>query len=343
MWKNDYALFRRALRGERVSRPVLFDFLMCDQMQEEFAGKPADDSIVARINRGTRAYQLAGYDYCMVSGLEFGFKTNNAHHDGAQSSAMNETQIVTDWDDLKAYEWPKVHPDTLKWLEEAGKELPEGMKFIVVGPNGVLENTTGILGFDNFCMKLYEDPELVKTVVDHVGQCLCDYYSVVLQSPYVGGITSNDDWGHKTQTFISPKQMRQYIFPWHRKIVELAHSHDKDVILHSCGYMQEVADDIAEIGFDGKHSYEDVIIPVEEAWKRWHEKFCIVGGLDMDFVCRKTPQQVYDRARAILEMTREEGHYMLGTGNSLPDYVPRPQYNAMRQAAFDLAEEWKAE
>lgn len=35
-----------------------------------------------------------------------------------------------------------------------------------------------------------------------------------------------------------------------------------------------------------------------------------------------------------------KGHYMLGTGNSLALYLPLPQYNAMHQAAFDLAAEW---
>ncbi|MDD4797251.1 MAG: uroporphyrinogen decarboxylase family protein [Eubacteriales bacterium] len=340
MWKPDYQQFRTVLRGGKASRPVLFDFIMCDQMQEEFVGPPADDSVVARIHRGTLAWQAAGYDYSMVGGLGFRFPVNDAHHDGAQTSAINETQVVADWEELEGFQWPAPHPDTLTWLEEAGKMLPEGMKFIVIGPNGVLENATQILGFDTFCIKLYEDPELVQTVVDRVGQCLHDFYAVVLRSPYVGGITSNDDWGYKTQTFLSPRHMRQVIFPWHKKYVDLAHSHDKDIILHSCGYAGDVFDDIIGMGFDGKHSYEDIICPVEEMWKKYHDRICIVGGMDMDFVCRKTPEEVYQRARNMLLLTKDEGHYLLGTGNSLPNYVPRPQYHAMRQAAFDLADTW---
>lgn len=341
MWQPDYAQFRKVLRGEsRGDRPFLFDFIMCEEMQKIFAGDPENDSMTARINRGTRAWQAAGYDYSMVGGLDFRFDVKDAHHEGAVTSAMNETQVVNDWADLEGYRWPVPSEQTLDWLEQAGKSLPDGMKFIVIGPNGVLENATQILGFDNFCMKLYEDIELAQHVVDKVGQCLLEFYKVVLQSPYVGGITSNDDWGHKTQTFLSPKHMRQVVFPWHKKFVDLAHAHDKDIILHSCGYAGEVFDDIIDMGFDGKHSYEDVICPVEDMWKQYHDRICIVGGMDMDFVCRRSPEEVYDRAKNMLKLTKTEGHYLLGTGNSLPYYVPMPQYNAMRQAAFDMAQEW---
>ena len=52
---------------------------------------------------------------------------------------------------------------------------------------------------------------------------------------------------------------------------------------------------IDEMGYDGKHSYEDTIEPVEEAYERYHRRIAILGGIDVNFVCRATPA---GRARA---------------------------------------------
>lgn len=56
----------------------------------------------------------------------------------------------------------------------------------------------------------------------------------------------------------------------------------------------------------------------------------------MDFVCRADPQAVYTRAKAMLERTSERGAYALGTGNSVPEYVPDEGYFAMIRAALEM-------
>ena len=58
-----------------------------------------------------------------------------------------------------------------------------------------------------------------------------------------------------------------------------------------------------------------------------------MGGIDLDFVCRKTPEEVYNRSCAMLERSRERGGYALGSGNSIPNYVPYDNYIAMIAAA----------
>ena len=91
-------------------------------------------------------------------------------------------------------------------------------------------------------------------------------------------------------------------------------------------------DIIEDIKYDGKHSYEDVILTVEEAYEKWGGRIAILGGIDLDFVCRSTPEQIKARAKAMLERTKERGGYALGTGNSVPEYVPWENYFAMISA-----------
>jgi uroporphyrinogen decarboxylase len=60
------------------------------------------------------------------------------------------------------------------------------------------------------------------------------------------------------------------------------------------------------------------------------------GGIDLDFVIRSTPEEVYHRSKAMLERSAEKGGYALGTGNSVPGYVPDEHYFAMITAATEV-------
>lgn len=146
----------------------------------------------------------------------------------------------------------------------------------------------------------------------------------------------NDDWGFKTQTMLSPTDMRRFVFPWHQRMVELIPASGRQAILHSCGYMKDVWNDIIDVmRFDGKHSYEDLIQPVEVAYEEFHGRVAILGGIDVDFLCRATAEQVYSRCRDMIERSRDRGGYALGAGNSITSYLPPENYFAMAKAAWD--------
>ena len=48
-----------------------------------------------------------------------------------------------------------------------------------------------------------------------------------------------------------------------------------------------------------------------------------------------TPREVYERSKRMLSLSASKGGYALGTGNSVPDYVPRVNYYAMLLAALE--------
>jgi uroporphyrinogen decarboxylase len=209
------------------------------------------------------------------------------------------------------------------------------MKLVPLGPCGVLENVTALVGYENLCFMLIDDPGLAQDVFDAVGSRLLRMYEILVRYESVGAVVSNDDWGFKTQTMLAPADMRKYVFPWHKKIVAAAHAAGKPVILHSCGNPEEIIDDIIDdIKLDAKHSYEDNIVPVEQAYERWGTRIAIMGGLDVDFLCRSKPEEVYQRAKAMLERSTKKGGYALGSGNSIPEYIPRENYLAMISAAW---------
>jgi len=152
----------------------------------------------------------------------------------------------------------------------------------------------------------------------------------------VGALLVNDDWGFRTQTLLSVADMRKYVFPWHKQIVATAHNAGKPAVLHSCGFANEIMHDIIhDMKFNAKHSFEDVIEPIEQAYPKYGRDIALLGGIDVDYMIRATPDAIKARARKLLEMSAQYNNYALGTGNSVPDYIPDEHYFAMTSVALE--------
>jgi uroporphyrinogen decarboxylase len=318
------------LRREKPDRPTLFEFFMNERLYRLLAG--LDDAAPVTPETMVLAFRNAGYDYATIGGSDFRFPRADQH--SAATLSLNDGSLICDRASFEKYPWPDPVRADYSALDRAAAVLPVGMKILTQGPSGVLENVSRIVGFDNLCFILADDPDLAADIFDAVGSRLLTYYEIVVRYEAVGCIFGNDDWGFKTQPMLSPDQIRRYVMPWHKRIVATAHAAGKPAVMHSCGNLTLLMDDIIDvIGYDGKHSYEDAIQPVEDAYETYGRRIAILGGLDVDFVIRSTPEAVYRRSKAMLERSAGRGGYALGTGNSVPGYVPDEHYLAMIAAA----------
>ncbi len=325
----DFDQILKVLRREEPDRPTIFEFSINDELMADASGKAPD-----YLDFAGRAVSFArlGYDYATVGfGKFFEIKTPERQ----ASYSANDTVTIPDRAAFESYRWPD--PDSLPyhWLDEAAEKLTGNQKLIPVGPGGVLENLLALMGFDNLCFALADDPELVKNIADEVGSRLLRYYQRVVEYKAVGACFVNDDWGFCSQPMLPPGAMRELIVPWHRRMTECIHEAGMPAILHSCGNLKLLMDDIIDdCKFDGKHSFEDKIQPVEEAYEEFHSRIAIMGGIDLDFLCRAAPEAVYRRSAAMMERVKGRGGFALGSGNSIPAYVPAANYRAMSRAAL---------
>ncbi len=326
----------KVLKGERPERATLFELFLSPAHLEFLAGEKVTTREPLDYLRITvNGMKNAGYDYATCYASQLGFR--HARQDKKETKSLNSESLIYDRESFEKYEWPDMETQDYSRLEKIKPYLPDGMKLMVMGPGGVLENVISIVGYDNLCIMLYEDTELVKEIFDNVGSRLVRYYENAAAADTVGLISSNDDWGFNTQTFLRPDDMRKYLFPWHKRIVETVHKHGKPVLLHSCGYYNEVIDDIIyDLKYDARHSYEDNITPIEKAYEALNGKIAVLGGIDVNFLSTKTPEEVYKRCTEMLERTWERGGYALGSGNSIADFVPRENLLAMLRAAHEF-------
>lgn len=336
-FQPDFSNLLAVLRCEVPSRPTLFEFFLNERLFSRVAGGKEPLSPLLRMRRTVTTFNRLGYDATpvLVPGFRF---TEVEVRPKIKTVSLNEGAIINSRQELDSFNWPDPNDANYKILDLIGVDLPSGMKLIPYGPDGVLECVINLMGIEGLCRNIILDPNLVEDVFYEVGTRLLRYYENAADFRSVGACIVNDDWGFETGTLLSPPDMRRLLFPWQKSIVDIVHTAGKPVILHSCGQLNEVSEEIIEdLSFDGWHSYEDKILPVEDAYEKYQARIAVIGGIDLDFLCRSRPEEVYRRSRSLLERTADRGGYALGTGNSVPEYVPDSNYFAMLKAAFDFS------
>ncbi|NLN50391.1 MAG: hypothetical protein GX149_02050 [Acholeplasmataceae bacterium] len=327
--------FIKTLKSEPTARPVLFEFIISEDKERYLIGeKFNNETEFDRVKSTILAFDSAGYDFSpiIVRGLTFEREHEEIAH--VKTKSINEGNMIKDWASFYDYSWPEISDCDFSIIKEAGKYLHPKAKFIPFSLDGILENTIGIVGYETLCLMIYDDYQLAKAIFNEIGKRIKAYFVECLKYDEVGAILCNDDWGFNTQTMLSPKVLRECVFPWYKEIVEEAHKLGKYAILHSCGYYNDIIDDIInKMKFDGKHSYEDNIIPVEKAYANLQGKIAVIGGIDINFLTNATPEEVYKRSKKMLLNSKDKGGYALGSGNSIPEYIPLENYLALLKAA----------
>lgn len=238
--------------------------------------------------------------------------------------------MITSWDDFEQYPWPRVEDFDFFPFEYLNTHLPEGMGLIACHGGGVYEHLSWIMSFEGLATALFDDVALVKAVADRLGGLMESFYRNLLSLDGLVALFPGDDMGYKSSTLVSPQVLRQYVLPWHKRFAALAHGRGVPYFLHSCGNILAIVDDlINDVGIDGKHSYEDVIIPVQEFQARYGDRVAVLGGLDLNILSGSIPERVREHVRFLCDTCGGRGRYAAGSGNSVPSYVPVENYLAM--------------
>ncbi len=243
---------------------------------------------------------------------------------------------IMNWDEFERYPWPRVEDADLFPLEYISAHLPEGMGLITCHGGGIFEHLSRIMSLEGLCMALCEAPDLVEAVAVRTGELLLGYYRQLVTLDNVVALFQGDDMGFRTQTLVGPDALRAYCLPWHKRFAELAHGHGIPYFLHSCGHVGAIMEDlIDDVGIDAKHSFEDVIIPVEEFHARYGDRIGVLGGVDINRLTQDSPEAVRAHTRYLVETCGARGRYAIGSGNSIPSYIPVDNYLAMVDEALD--------
>jgi uroporphyrinogen decarboxylase len=239
---------------------------------------------------------------------------------------------VATWEEYETYPWPEPKDADLSVMEELENLRPDNMRAFHV--LDVWEVVRELMGFEHLCFALYETPALVEAVFAEVGgfaesvcNALCDFETF-------GALYLADDLGYKAGLMISPNHVRSIVLPWHKRLATLTHDKGKLLLFHCCGDMYSLIDDyIDDVQIDAKHSFEDNVLPVTEAKRRYGDRLSLLGGMDVDLLARSDEATIRSRTREILEVCHPGGGYCFGSGNWVTEYIPLHSYVAMLDEA----------
>ena len=327
------------LRRGRSDRLPFMELFADPEVVEAILGRPwnTDEDKV-------EFWYRLGYDSAGV-GIGLGFARQRAAAENTAPLAASERNWVADSlcpiqtrDHFERYDWPDPEAAAVEPIESMAKCLPEGMS-LMLQSSGVLENVMWLMGYTGLACALYDDPDLVQDMFDAVGSRILRAMEKVIDCREIGGVFFGEDMGFKTATMIAPEHLRKYHFPHLKRIVDLAHKHGKFFVLHSCGNLSEVMEDLIEdVGIDAKHSFEDAIMPVGEFKKLYGDRIGVVGGVDVDALARMDVDGIRAYTRRVLEECAPGGGYALGSGNSVTNYVKVENYLAMLEEGWRYRE-----
>jgi uroporphyrinogen decarboxylase len=291
------------------------------------------------LKREIAIQRFLGYDYvrCSLEGLDMPLRrtaiadTAALERAGGRSYMEEHRGPITSWQEFEAYPWPDPCRATTRGLEWYEANLPEDMCVIATGGFAhFAEYVTWLMGYETLCYALYDQRDLVAAI----SRKLIEMYDVIirriLQFERVKVVWGSDDMGFKTGTLISPKDLREFVLPGHKLMADYSHRAGRPYLLHACGNLAAIMPDLIEdVGIDAKHSFEDTIETVIGAKARYGDRIAVLGGIDVDFLCRATPEAVRARVRDTLDKCQPGGGYCLGTGNSVANYIPLENYLVM--------------
>jgi uroporphyrinogen decarboxylase len=317
---------------------------ICEEMlgRTWAAGGEGRDAQKAHLDNFIEFWYRMGYDIVRFEqGLPFAehkIVTDDAAPESDKERAWADQHhgMITTWEEFEGYDWPSIEEFDFFPFEYLNDNLPDGMGLVTCHAGGIFEHLSFILSYEHLCFLLFDDPDLVKAVCDKVGSLMEGFYRHLLDLDNVVTIFPGDDMGFKTGTLIAPDDMRTYGLPWHKKFAAMTHEKGLPYFIHSCGKLDEIMDDlIDEIKIDAKHSYEDTIMPVEEFHKRYSDRIGVLGGIDLNILSGGSADDVRARVRALAETCGAKGKYAVGSGNSVPSYVPVENYLAMVDEALN--------
>ncbi len=336
--KPDFTRFERVIRrqGGREYVPF-FELVMTEKHFAALAGLeppkglnfiPTSPTFEESFRYYLNCCAAMGFDHGAINMAGFGGYPSVRHGvPGTQRGfAMADDCLVNSWEDFEKLKWPSASQINVEMMERTARLAPEGLG-VITGGDAIFQPMEMMLGAVGLSIMLMEQPDLFKAIADKIGQINLETFDLVASLPFIRGVDICGDMGYKTATVISPDHLRQYILPWHKKMVQAVHKHGKLAILHSCGNLAAIMDDILDCGYDAKHSFEDTITPGQfDLHKKYGHRICLIGGIDVDFICRSDEAALRKRVRDTIDFMAPGGGYILGSGNSIPDYVPIENY-----------------
>jgi uroporphyrinogen-III decarboxylase len=217
--------------------------------------------------------------------------------------------------EVHAYPWPDP-----AWLDPSGIRAEvaqwKGQYAILGGDwSPFWHDVIDLLDWDTLFYKLYDEPELVDAVMNHV----VDYYFGTNQRIFeaAGDVIDiffiGNDFGTQIGPMIGEDTFRRFIMPHLKRLIELGHDYGLKVMMHCCGGFAPLIPAMIEAGLDGLQALQPSARGMEPSRLKadYGDRIVFNGCIDtQDVLIEGSPDLVKTRTREILDIMKPGGGYI---------------------------------
>ncbi|MHA2224184.1 MAG: uroporphyrinogen decarboxylase family protein [Candidatus Hodarchaeales archaeon] len=281
-------------------------------IESEIVSKLGRDTYIAREKLGIDSLPLGSYpkntNAYRHGKDEWGRIFKNGHFAGG---------MIESYSDLEKYTPPISHAQdwfSNKQIMKVKKNYGEEYAFNFAWHDCSLGLTYMRMGFVNFFSSLFENPELVRAVIEKS----TDWIIALVEqaNPIVDFIILGDDAADNSRPLISPKMFREFILPEYKRIIKKS---CVPILWHSDGNIQPLIPMIIEAGFSGIHSLEPKAnIDLGKVKESYGDKLILAGNLDTtEVLCQSDLQLVRKDVARCIKQGAPGGGYFFSSSNSL--------------------------
>lgn len=222
-------------------------------------------------------------------------------------------------------------PQHLEAMKIAVDEV--GQEVVVTGAvTCPFTNASFLIGAENLVRLTYKNPQAVHKLLAVSLETNLRYAQAIIDAGCSPSLTD----AMSSSTVISPKQFKEFSYPYLKQLIDYIHSRGKTVTLHICGKTDKIWDLMVEAGADCLSIDNDANLL--EAKEKIGHKARLMGNVKpSEVMLQGTPREV---RKAVIECVQQAYDnpkgYIVASGCSLPTETPLENIKAMLDTVREI-------